>query len=482
MAERKLNKKVPPEKAKSGGIKKRWITNNIIIVMAVVVIILTVIGVLLHRSYYDSVKNNLEIRANTQAKYINTYMTSSYSEFYEYSRQAVQSFSDSDKLEMQILDEYGRVMFSSAGVSAGYMPTTTEVESAFSNGRTQTYTGYDVGIDDDVISTTAVINYHDGSVIGGVRFVSSTRVLKAQLGQLYIVLAAAGLGIMLLILLTNTVFIRSIVNPILNINNLAKKIAGGQLGAKLDTEYDDEIGELCETINDMSVDLAASDKMKNEFISSVSHELRTPLTAISGWTDTISESLDDPETAKLGLGIIKNETARLSQMVEELLDFSRLESGRMKLQMDYFDIRGEVYDAVFTYTELLRKKNLTINYDEDEELVRVHGDKNRLKQVFLNILDNAAKYGADGESVDISVSKKGDKCVVTIADHGQGIPADELPRVKEKFFKGSARGRGAGIGLAVCNEILALHGGEMDITSEVSKGTIVTVRLPCAKE
>ena len=450
--------------------------------MAVVVIILTIIGVLLHRSYYDSVKNNLEIRANTQARYINTYMTSSYSEFYEYSRQLVQSFSDSDKLEMQILDEYGRVMFSSAGLSAGYMPTTEEVNKAFSTGKTQTYTGYDLGIDDDVIATTAVVNYYDDTVIGGVRFVSSTRVLKAQLGQLYIVLAAAGLGIMLLILLTNTVFIRSIVNPILNINNLAKKIAGGQLGARLDTEYDDEIGELCETINDMSHDLAASDKMKNEFISSVSHELRTPLTAISGWTDTISESLDDPETAKMGLNIIKNETARLSQMVEELLDFSRLESGRMKLQMDYFDIRGEVYDAVFTYTELLRKKNLAINYDEDDELIRVHGDKNRLKQVFLNILDNAAKYGADGKSVDIAVRRKGDKCIVTIADHGQGIPADELPRVKEKFFKGSARGRGAGIGLAVCNEILALHGGEMDITSEVSNGTTVTVLLPCVKE
>ena len=287
---------------------------------------------------------------------------------------------------------------------------------------------------------------------------------------------------MLLIMLINTVFIRSIVNPILDINRLARKIAGGQLGARLDAEYNDEIGELCETINEMSRELAASNKMKNEFISSVSHELRTPLTAISGWSDTISASLDDPETAKLGLGIIKNETARLSQMVEELLDFSRLESGRMKLQMELFDIRGEVYDAVFTYTELLRKQSLSVHYDEAEEPIRVHGDKNRLKQVFLNILDNAAKYGADGESVDISVSKKGEWCIVVITDHGQGIPAEELPHVKEKFFKGSARGRGAGIGLAVCNEILALHGGEMDITSESGKGTSVTVRLPSVKE
>lgn len=482
MADKKLKKKVPPIKKTSGGIRKRWITNNIIVVMAIVAVTLIVIGVVLHNSYYDSVKNNLEIRANTQARYINTYRTASYNDFYEYSRQAVQSFSDSDKLEMQILDEYGRVMFSSTGITAGYLPTTTEVSDAFSSGKTATYTGYDAGIDDDVVATTAVITYSDDTVIGGVRYVSSTRALRSQLGQLYIALAAAGFGIMLLIMLINTVFIRSIVNPILDINRLARKIAGGQLGARLDAEYNDEIGELCETINEMSRDLADSEKLKNEFISSVSHELRTPLTAISGWTDTIHASLDDPETAKLGLGIIKNETSRLSEMVEELLDFSRLESGRMKLHMEVFDIRGEVYDAVFTYTELLRKQSLSVHYDEAEEPIKVRGDKNRLKQVFLNILDNAAKYGADGESVDIRVGKKGDWCIVVITDHGQGIPADELPHVKEKFFKGTARGRGAGIGLAVCNEILALHGGEIDITSESGKGTSVTVRLPSVKE
>ncbi|MBO7276044.1 MAG: HAMP domain-containing histidine kinase, partial [Clostridia bacterium] len=269
-----------------------------------------------------------------------------------------------------------------------------------------------------------------------------------------------------------------IVNPILQINSFARKIAGGQLGSRLDVRYRDEIGELCETINDMSQDLARSERMKNDFISSVSHELRTPLTAINGWTATVENSLDDPETARMGLGIIKNETLRLSQMVEELLDFSRIESGRLKLNIEMFDIRGEVYDAVFTYRELLSKQNLTVGYSEPEAPVMVFGDKNRLKQVFLNILDNAAKYGSAGESVDINVYKEGADCTVTVRDHGQGIPASELPRVKEKFFKGSAYGRGAGIGLAVCNEIMSLHGGTIDISSEVGKGTCVTVKLP----
>ena len=242
--------------------------------------------------------------------------------------------------------------------------------------------------------------------------------------------------------------------------------------------YRDEIGELCETINNMSEELARTQQMKNEFISSVSHELRTPLTAIHGWSETVENAIDDPEVAKMGLNIIKSETLRLSQMVEELLDFSRLESGRFKLHMESFDIRGEVYDAVFTYTELLRKQNLAVNYRETDCAVIVLGDKNRLKQVFLNLLDNAAKYGSAGDSVDISVDGANGECVVTIRDYGQGIPESELPRVKEKFFKGSAYGRGAGIGLAVCNEIMNLHGGSIDITSEVGKGTCVTVKLP----
>lgn len=478
MAERQLNITAPPAQTRGGGLKKRWILSNMTVVLGILLAFLTVSAMLIRQNYYSSVVSNVRMRAEAQAKAINADASGSYSRFYEYSRQAVQSFADSDKLEMQILDEYGRVMFSSAGLTAGYMPTTSDVGDALSSGESRTYMGTDRGINDDVVATTAVVRLQSGEIVGGVRFVSSTRLLRARVNQVYLELMAAGAVVVLLIVLTNTMFLQSIVNPILQINSFARKIAGGQLGSRLDVRYRDEIGELCETINDMSQELARSEKMKNDFISSVSHELRTPLTAINGWTETVENSLDDPETARMGLGIIKSETLRLSQMVEELLDFSRIESGRLKLNMEMFDVRGEVYDAVFTYRELLSKQNLTVNYSEPEEPVMVFGDKNRLKQVYLNILDNAAKYGSAGRSVDINIFKEGPYCTVTIRDHGQGIPPSELPRVKEKFFKGSAYGRGAGIGLAVCNEIMALHGGTMDITSEVGKGTCVTVKLP----
>jgi len=478
MAGQKNTAAVPQAPTRGGGIKKRWILSNMTVVLGILMIFLVAAGFVVRQSYTNSLVSNVRMRADTEAKYINTNASSSYGSFYEYARHAVQSFADKEQLEMQILDEYGRVMFSSAGLTAGYMPTTSDVKEALGEGVNSSYFGEDRGINDSVAATTAPVRLQSGEIVGGVRFVSSTRLLRARLNQVYLELIAAGAVVILLIIITNTMFLQSIVNPILQINLLARKIAGGQLGTRLDVRYRDEIGELCETINDMSQELARSERMKNDFISSVSHELRTPLTAINGWTETIENSLDDPEIAKMGLGIIKSETLRLSQMGEELLDFSRLESGRLKLNMEVFDIRGEVYDAVFTYHELLRKQNLTVNYNEPEEPVTVFGDRNRLKQVYLNILDNAAKYGSAGNSVDIDVRQAGGECVVSIRDYGQGIPESELPRVKEKFFKGSAYGRGAGIGLAVCNEIMSLHGGSMDIASEVGKGTCVTVKLP----
>ena len=285
-----------------------------------------------------------------------------------------------------------------------------------------------------------------------------------------------------LIIYSNRFFLRSIVAPVLRMNEFAKKITGGQYGVQLNVDYNDEIGELCRTLNEMSAELSRMEKSKNDFISSVSHELRTPLTAIAGWTDTIEGSLDDKKLASQGLEIIKKETRRLSQMVEELLDFSRIESGGMRLQTEPFDLRGELYDAVFTYTDMLRQQGLQVDYSEPDEPILVFADRNRLKQVFLNIIDNAGKYGADGYRVQVSASTHDGQCVVHIRDFGQGIPPDELPFVKQKFYKGSAKGRGTGIGLSVCSDIVRLHGGTLDIESTVGQGTDVIITLPLYRE
>lgn len=465
------------------GIRRRWFFNSISIVLLVLFVIMLAASLAVTYYFYSSMQSLLVTRADTQARYLNRYFSSSFSEFYDYSRSMVQTFSLADRMEMQVLDESGRVMFSSNGLTAGFIPATSEIQQAFSGGKPSTYVGYDTLTEEKVMATTAPV-YHSsgGRLIGGVRYVTSLQLLDRQMRRIYVIAVAIYVLMAGLIIFSNSFFLRSIVTPVVKINGFAKKIAGGQYGAKINSDYDDEIGELCDTLNEMSSALSQAERTKNDFISSVSHELRTPLTAIAGWTDTIEGSLDDPKLASQGLEIIKKETRRLSQMVEELLDFSRIEGGGLRLQTEPFDLRGDLYDAVFTYTDMLRQEGLRIEYEEPDEPLMVFADRNRMKQVFLNIIDNAGKYGKDGDRVRVSAEAVDGSCVVHIRDFGQGIPPEELPYVKQKFYKGSAKGRGAGIGLSVCSDIVEMHGGTLDIQSTAGEGTDVIVTLPLYQE
>ena len=220
--------------------------------------------------------------------------------------------------------------------------------------------------------------------------------------------------------------------------------------------------------------------MKNEFISSVSHELRTPLTAIKGWAETLMiDGGGSPETMRKGVGVIVNETERLSQMVEELLDFSRMQNGHFTLQSANMDILAELGDAVLIYSEKARKETKRIIYEEPEMLPFVYGDKNRIRQVFINVIDNAVKYSSAGDTVTIKAFERDGNVVVSVTDTGVGIKKSDLSKVKTKFYKANHTRRGSGIGLAVADEIITLHGGTLDITSQgEGLGTTVTISLP----
>ena len=285
---------------------------------------------------------------------------------------------------------------------------------------------------------------------------------------------------------TSSYFINSIVNPVGQISETAKKIAEGDFNAKIEKKTDDEIGDLCDTINYMADELGATERMKNDFISSVSHELRTPLTVIKGWAEMLEDSSKDDsidsKTLERGMGVIIGETERLSVMVEELLDFSRLQSGRMVLQPMKLDIIAELSEAVLTFEQRAIREKKSLIYEETDDIIAVTGDKNRLRQVFVNIIDNALKYSDEGGSVTISALRLENGFVdIVVKDTGIGIPADQLEKVKTKFFKGNATRRGSGIGLAVADEIIRMHGGEILLDSIEGEGTTVTIRLPIDK-
>ena len=183
-----------------------------------------------------------------------------------------------------------------------------------------------------------------------------------------------------------------------------------------------------------------------------------------------------------GMGVIIRESERLSGIVEELLDFSRMQSGRMSLMMDRMDILAELGEAVYMFSERAASEHKFLLYEEPSMLSPVLGDVNRLRQVFVNIIDNALKYTEEGGTVNVSAKEADGFIHVIIADSGSGIPSEHLPNVKKKFYKANQTIRGSGIGLALANEIMELHAGNLEIESEEGVGTAVTITIPTIKQ
>ena len=209
------------------------------------------------------------------------------------------------------------------------------------------------------------------------------------------------------------------------------------------------------------------------------HELRTPLTAITGWSETIKFDPAVQGDSLRGINIISKEAERLTGMVTELLEFTRIQDGRFNLRIGMIDIAEELEDALFTYGKLMKQAGMDVNYKApDEDIPMIPGDAERLKQVFLNLLDNAMIHGGDGKIIDVSLERDGGYVKIYFRDYGSGIPEAELPHVKEKFYKGSSKNRGTGIGLAVCDEIITRHKGKMDIRNADGGGCLVILSLP----
>ena len=274
-------------------------------------------------------------------------------------------------------------------------------------------------------------------------------------------------------------FWKNISEPIDRLTGFAAQIASGSYGSKLEERSDNEIGNLTDAINDMSEKVALAEKARTDFISQVSHELRTPLTAITGWSETIAYDPAVQGDSLRGLNILSKEAERLTGMVTELLEFTRIQDGRFNLRIETVDIAEELEDAIFTYGKLMKQAGMDVHYDPPaKELPLIPGDPERLKQVFLNLLDNAMIHGGEGKMIDVSLGRDGNYVKIVFRDYGSGIPDAELPHVKEKFYKGSSKNRGTGIGLAVCDEIITRHKGRMEIRNADGGGCMVQLYLP----
>jgi len=466
------------------GIQRRWIFNSLSLVIALVFLFEMVFCVSFAIYCYSNLRVGLEEKAKTTTDFFGNYISQSYNEYYQSCIRYAQTFEEKNHLELQFVSTNGKIVASSYGQWAGHSPETSDVAEAIAERDIAVFRGKNPQTGERIMAVSNPMIYSNGEVIGVLRFVTSLRNVDKQI--------AAGVGVAVLVgvffvaymLYSSQFFIRSILDPVSEITATAKRIAAGSYGARIQKHHDDEIGELAETINDMSAKIAQSEKTQTEFISSISHELRTPLTAITGWGETLlsAEEIDPVETRR-GMGIILREARRLTGMVEELLEFTRMQDGRFSLNVEMSDILAEFEDDVFMYGSRLKQEGIQLEYLENEdEIPEIPCDVQRMRQVFLNIFDNAAKHGGEGKKITASIHREGSSVVIRVRDFGPGIPEEELPHVKLKFYKGSSKARGSGIGLAVCEEIVTMHGGTLTLSNAEGGGTLVTITLPVGEE
>ena len=461
------------------GLRRRWFLNTVGIVFTLGLVCVMVITAVFAGYYYTSMASDLYYRAKTTTEFFADYLNQNYNEYYQSCITYAQTFEDKNKLELQFISTDGRLVASSYGEWAGDLFLTSDISDAIATRTITPYVGKNPQTGERIMAMSGPMIYSNGEVIGVLRYVTSLHLADMRIVWVCCIAMAALIFIAAIVMVSSNYYIRSILIPLGDIVDKAKRITSGSYGIRIHTAYDDEIGELANTINEMSIKINQNEKMQTEFISSLSHELRTPLTAITGWSETLlSSETMDKETAR-GIKIIQGEAKRLTEMVVELLDFTRIQDGQMTLNMELTDVRSEFEDTVYMYSSRLAQDGIVLEYlDSDEDIPEISCDPKRLRQVFLNILDNAAKHGREGKRIEADIRCDSDTVIIRIRDFGPGIPEDEIPLVKRKFYKGSSKARGTGIGLAVCDEIVQMHGGVLILENASGGGTLVTVQLP----
>ncbi len=463
------------------GISKRWFYRTSFIIFGLIIAALLAAFVLVPSYYYGYVETTLQSRASDLVNtYFSSYIGTSEDNFVSGAIGFVENFSDKDIMEVWVIDRNGQPIVSSSGFEVTknvQMPdydlaVESDTDKGIWHGRTAS--------GEKVMAVTTLLPSVRGENMGAVRYISSLDEVDRAIGKVSLIIFVSCLLIIAFLVASGQFFTRSIVHPVLKINETANEIAKGNLMARVDNSgMHDEIDELCTTFNKMAEELSQTESLKNDFISTISHELRTPLTAIKGWGETIMQLGDsDPETTQKGMAVIISESQRLSEMVEDLLDFSRMQNGKMQLTMSKIDVLAELDDAVFTLKDRAAREGLELIYNVPHMPLPMMGDNLRIRQVFLNLLDNAIKYNEHGGKIVVLAEVEGNELTIYFTDTGCGISPENIPRVTDKFFRANMSVHGTGIGLAVANEIVELHGGTMEINSVLGEGTTITVKLP----
>ncbi|MBR0599327.1 sensor histidine kinase [Sinanaerobacter chloroacetimidivorans] len=455
------------------GIRGRLTANFMIVILVSVAILEVLLIYTVQQNYYGSLKGNLtnqvKISADMYSKY---YSDTSLEDNILYN---VDAFWNQSNAEVEIVDREGKIIMDSLGTIPGQGEPMDDIQDALHD-RMGEWVGK---LNGQKVMAVAYPLKSDGEIVGALRLIASTDAIDQDIRSTMKIFIAIGIFVVLIVGLLSIFLANTILVPLKEVTTVAESMAAGNFQIKSQKKRDDEIGKLSDTLNYMADEIKKKERLKNDFISSVSHELRTPLTSIMGWAITLqSEKFQQKEMLHDGLGIIAKESERLTQMVEELLDFSKFISGRIKLEYKTVNLTDLLEHIRKQLTPRAVRESIDFTVAYPENMSPLLTDGNRLKQLFINILDNALNFTDAGGFVHFQTEIREKEYTFTITDSGCGIAAEELPMVKEKFYKGKSSHSQNGIGLSICEEIVILMGGRLEISSEVHVGTTVVITLP----
>ncbi len=455
-------------------IRSRLIITYVIVILITTFFFNVSIIAFLRQYYISNIKETMMNQLQMSAQLMESYMNSQ-----------TESIDLNDFLkriktvtaaQIQIIDKEGHLLGDTISFPDGEILLSQDIEKALS-GTPETW----MGKDDLAGETVLAVSYpvmQAGSIFGVIRAVSTLEGVDVLIGRVFLLLLLITVAITAACIVVSYILSSGIIRPITKITQVAEKMAQGDLDIRAPKTTRDEIGQLSDTLNHMAQELSNHEKLKDEFIASISHELRTPLTSIKGWAVTLRSMNDEnPPEVTEGLTVIEKESDRLTELVEELLDFSRFAAGNITLNRKPVDFSVLLDYIRCQMTPKASRVGIEIHLECPENLPVVHVDENRMKQVLINLVDNAIRYSPAEGNVWIRAEAEAAVVVIQVSDEGCGMDDEEISKVTQRFYKGK-NSSGNGLGLTICDEIVRMHGGELTIKSELTKGTTVSFTIP----
>ncbi|MEE3467659.1 MAG: HAMP domain-containing sensor histidine kinase [Eubacterium sp.] len=361
------------------------------------------------------------------------------------------------------------------------------LQAAF-EGKRRNYTNHDKIYDTDMMHVATPV-YDSGKNVIGAVLVTGPMEMRANAVRQYqkYMLFCVGLGGLIAIFLA-LIFSRQLVRPIIRIDEFAGEIASGDYSGTTGIVRRDELGSLADSMDELAEQLdeaeqyrAGVEQSRRDFFSNVSHELRTPITVTKGYADTLVEGyVDNPEKRTEYLKRIQDECTTMERLVSDLLIISRMQNPDFEMNTEVINLIAVAQDAMRGLRILMKQKELKSEVTYDDEMSLIMGDYDRIRQVFVVLMQNAIKYCDVGTDIRVHIYKSDGMVIAQVSDHGIVIPEEEWDQVFDKFYRATTHGgrEGSGLGLVVAKNIVERHGGTINVRSTEKDGTVFTMAFP----